>query len=386
MKEEKIEKFDFKFLNTIMYIGAIIGIYYVLKNIGIMDKIVQAFFSLIPVYIGFLICWLSSPLANKLRKLGLNKTLSSFISLIIIFGVLIALFSFVIPMFVSQLTNLIKDLPHIYSVVVEKVNWFLTEKIHLENGLNISSNFEDLELVERIQNNLGNIVDYSINTLQSVFGVLVTIGTTIVVSFFMVKDIDKIKAGIISFFSKNAKNNNRYKMIKEIDETLMSYIKGVAIDSFIVGVITTIVCMVLGLDYAIVFGILIMLLNLIPYIGAILSYSIASLYALTVGGPFLAIITLVCLIGVQIVDANILQPNIVAKSVNLHPVVVLSGLIVFDLFFGIVGMIIAVPVLAVIKIILKYKFSFSFDDIELEDNLDNKKTVKKIQNKQKYKE
>ncbi len=377
MKQEKVEKFDFKFLNTIMYIGAIIGIYYVLKNIGIMDKIVQAFFALIPVYIGFIICWISTPLAHKLRKLGLNKTLSSFASLIIIFGVLILLFSFIIPMFVSQLTTLIKDLPHIYSVVVDKVNWFLTEKVHLESGLNISSNFEDLELVERIQNNLGNIVDYSINTLQSVFGVLVTIGTTIVVSFFMVKDVDKIKANIISFFSKNAKNNNRYKMIQEIDETLMSYIKGIAIDSFIVGVITTIVCMILGLDYAIVFGILIMLLNLIPYIGAILSYSIATLYALTVGGPFLAIITLICLIGVQIIDANILQPNIVAKSVNLHPVVVLSGLIVFDLFFGIVGMIIAVPVLAVIKIILKYKFSFNFEEVDEATNKENKLETKK---------
>ena len=133
----------------------------------------------------------------------------------------------------------------------------------------------------------------------------------------------------------------------------------------IVLVLTTIVCMVLGLDYAIIFGILIMILNLIPYIGAVISYTVASLYALTVGGPVLAIITFICLLVVQIIDANILQPNIVAKSVNLHPVVVLSGLIVFELFFGIIGMIIAVPVLAVLKIVLKYKFSISFEDMEM---------------------
>ena len=363
MEQDKTEKFDFKFLNTIMYIGAIIGIYYVLKNIGIMDKIVQALFALIPVYIGFLICWISMPLAHKLRKIGLNKTISSFVALIIIFGLIILLFSFIIPMFISQLTTLIKDLPNIYNVVVEKINWFLSEKIHIEGGLQISSNFEDLALVEKVQNNLGSILNYSITTLQSVFGVLVTIGTSIVVSFFMVKDIDKFKSIIISFLSKNKKNSNRYKMIQEIDETLMSYIKGIAIDSFIVGVLTTIVCMILGIDYAIVFGILIMVLNLIPYIGAIISYTLASLYALTVGGPFLAFITLICLVGVQIIDANILQPNIVAKSVNLHPVFVLAGLIVFELFFGIFGMIIAVPVLAVIKIICKYKFSVNFDEL-----------------------
>ena len=156
-------------------------------------------------------------------------------------------------------------------------------------------------------------------------------------------------------------------MVLEVEDALMSYIKGIAIDSFIVGLLTTVICLVLGLDYAIVFGVLIMVLNLIPYIGAIVSYAITSLYALTVGGPILALVTLICLIAVQIVDANILQPNIVAKSVNLHPVVVLAGLIVFELFFGVFGMIIAVPVLAVIKIILKYRFSVNFEELEKEE-------------------
>ena len=79
------------------------------------------------------------------------------------------------------------------------------------------------------------------------------------------------------------------------------------------------------------------------------------------------------------VDANILQPNIIAKSVDLHPVVVLAGLIIFQLLFGIIGMIIAVPILAVIKIVLKYKFDFNEkikdDDIDLEIK---KETLRKI--------
>lgn len=370
----KEEKFDFKFLNTIMYIGAIIGIYYVLKNIGIMDKIVEAFFALIPVYLGFLVCWLSMPFANKLRKLGLNKNVSAFVALILIFGILITLFALVIPMFVTQLTTLIKDLPNLYNIAVEKINWLLNDKLHLEQQLQLSPNIQGLSI---IQNNLGNILNYSINTIQSVFGVLLTIGTTIVVSFFMVKDVDKIKSNIIGFFSRNKKNTDRYKMFIEIDEVLMSYIKGIVIDSFIVGLLTTVVCMVLGLDYAIVFGILIMILNLIPYIGAIISYTIASLYALTVGGPVLAVITLICLVAVQIIDANVLQPNIIAKSVNLHPVIVLSGLIVFELFFGIFGMIISVPVLAVIKIILKYKFSVNFEELEKEENKKEERKIKR---------
>lgn len=374
MKQENNESFNFGFLNKMMYIGAIIVIYYVLKNIGIMDKIIEALTSLTPVYIGIVVCWVSMPLANRLKKLGFSKNLSAIISLIIIFGILALLFSIVIPMFVDQLASLIKELPNIYTSVIEKVNLLLKEKFNVENGLQISSSIKDLNIV---QNYLGNIVDYSINTVQSAIGVIVTIGTTIVVSFFMVKDMDNFKNAVMSLFSRNSKDVNRYKMINEIDQTLMSYIKGIVIDSFIVGLMTMVVCIVLKLDYAVVFGMLIMVLNLIPYIGAILSYTLASLYALSVGGPVLALITFVSLLIVQIIDANILQPNIIAKSVNLHPVVVLGGLIVFQLFFGVFGMIIAVPVLAVLKIILKYKLNLSFDELTHSDNDEKKEKISK---------
>lgn len=353
MKAQK-EGLDFKFLNTIMYVGAIIAIFYFLQSIGVMDKIVEGLVALIPVYVGIIICWMSMPLANKLRKLGLNKYWSAIVALVIIFGILAILLSFVIPMFADQLSSLVKDLPNIYRNIVEKINWILTEQLGVNQDKLITTDIKNLDV---LQQNLGNIVNYSITTLQSVFNVLVVIGTSVVISFFMVKDVGKFKAGLVSFFTRNSKDRNKHKMLVEIDDTLMSYIKGIVIDSFIVGVLTTIACMILGLNYAVVFGILFMVLNLIPYIGAIISELVAALYALTVGGPILALITFAALFAIQIIDANILQPNIVAKSVKLHPVVVLSGLMVFNVFFGIFGMLIAVPVLGVLKVVLKYKFS-----------------------------
>lgn len=380
MSSEKPNVFDFKFLNKLMYIGAAIIIYYVLKNIGIFDKLVDALLALTPVYLGIIICWISMPLSNKLRKLGLSKNLAAIISLVIIFGIIIAVFSIMIPMFIEQLTALIKELPNIYSSMVTKINAFLYDRFGIESGLQVSDSLKDLDIVKKY---MGQVLTYSITTLQSAISVIVTIGTAIVVSFFMVKDMDKFKETLIDILSKSSKDNRRRKMILEIDSTINSYVKGVIIDSVIVGIMTTIVCMVLKLDYAIIFGIIIMFLNLIPYIGAILSYTLASLYALTVGGPVLAIITFVALFLVQVIDANILQPNIVAKSVKLHPVVVLGGLIVFQLFWGIFGMIIAVPILAIINIILKYKFS---TDYEIEEEIEEtKKEENKINNKDKVK-
>lgn len=375
MKEIKTN-FDFKFLNKVMYIGAIIGIFYFLKNLGIMDKIVDCLVSLIPVFLGLVICWISMPLTNKLKKLGLSKGMSAIISLIIIYGVLIAIFAIIIPVFAEQLTSLIKELPNLYDTAVNKINEFAKNNLGIEQEIDITSSLKNLDIVQQY---LGKILNYSLNTLQSILNIIISIFTTIVVSFFMVKDMDKIKAGIITFFSRNKKGSNRYKMINEMDTTLTAYVKGMIIDSFLVGVLTTIVCLVLGIDYSILFGCLIFVLNLIPYIGALLSELIVAIYAFTIGGPVFAIITFVCLLLVQIIDANILQPNIVAKSVDLHPVVVLAGLTVSNLLMGMVGMIIAVPVIALIKIWLNYKFSAEISEFSTISEVDgieeeNKKT------------
>ena len=378
----KIEdkKFDFKFLNFMIYFGFAVAIYFLLKNIGVMDKIVESIVALTPVFLGIILCWISTPLTNKLRKIGLSKNLSAILSLILIFGLIIVVFSMIVPIFISQFSNLIKDFPSIYDDIVDKLNPFLNENLNIDANI---KHFNEIISKDIILDNLDNILTYSISTLQSVFSVLVTIGTTIVVSFFMVKDMDKFKERIIMFFSRNGKGGKTYKMLSEIDAAVMSYVKGTILDSIIVGILTTIVCLILGLDYAIVFGILITILNLIPYIGALLSELIVALYALTVGGPIFAIVTFACLLLVQIIDANILQPNIIGKSVNLHPVVVIGGLIVFNLLFGIVGMIIAMPILAILKIIIEYKFSVQFDEIETKEDIAKNKKILKAKSKEK---
>lgn len=363
----KIEdkKIDYKFLNFILYSGFGIVIFYVLKNIGIMDKIIEVFVALSPVFLGVVICWIAQPLVGKLRKIGINKTISAFITLIIIFGIIIAVFSIVIPIFITQLTSLVKDLPELYNKLVENINPILTEKLHLNIGIKsikemISSDFSN--------NFIKNILNYSISTIQSITNIIITIGTTIVVSFFLIKDMDIFKERLITFFSKNKNGSKRYKMLNDIDNMITSYVKGNIIDSLIVGILVVIVCTILGIKYGVVFGILTAILNLIPYIGAILSEIIVAIYAFTTGGVVFAAITFISLLSVQIIDANILQPNIIAKSVNLHPVIVIGGLIVFNLIFGIIGMIIAMPVLAAIKIVLEYKFSLQFDSIINENN------------------
>lgn len=372
-------KFDFKFLNKVMYVGAFIAVCFALKSFGILDKIIELLVALTPFYIGVIICWISRPLANRLRKMGISKGIAATISLVIIFAIIILALAYIIPVMVTELTQFIKEVPNLYSSIVTKINLFIHDKFSLD--YTISTNIGDLTFLTNIT---GDILNYSIDTAQKAGGVLVSIITAIVISFFMVKDMDRTKNSFIVLVSKNGKNSNRYRMLVEMDDVLNSYIRGLLLDSIIVGIMTTILCLVLKLKYAVIFGIIITFLNLIPYIGAIISYCITSLYALTVGGPVLAIITFVSSVVIQIIDANILQPNIIAKSVKLHPVVVICGMLVFEKLFGIMGMIIAMPVLAIVKVYIKYKFGINFEsDEENKDNRKSKlsKTNKKLKEK-----
>lgn len=363
-------KFDFKFLNKVMYIVTFIIVFFALKEVGVIDKFLEILAALTPLYVGIVICWISNPLANKLRKLGLNKGVAAVISLIIIFAIMILALSYIIPIVGAQITDLIKELPSLYTSAVNKINLFLNNSLGLE--YQISASLGDLSFISKY---IDEILTYSIDTVQVAGGILISFVTSIMITFFMVKDVDRMKNSFIVFLSKKGKGSQNYKMLLEMDGIINSYIRGLLIDSFIVGIMTTIVCMVLKLEYAIIFGILITFLNLIPYIGAVISYTITSIYAFTVGGPVLAIITFIASFIIQLIDANILQPNIIGKSVKLHPVVVICGLLVFERLFGVLGMILAMPLLAIGKIFLKYKFGINFELPE--ENEKREKIVKK---------
>lgn len=351
-------KFDFKFLNKMMYIFAIVVVFFALKEFGILAKIGSVLASLMPFYVGVIICWISKPLANKIRKIGLSKGISAVIALVIIFAIIFVALAYIIPLIVSQVTSLVKDLPTIYSSAAMKINTVIENR--LETPFRLSTSLGELSILTKFLN-LENIISYSIDTVSTLGSLLISFVTAVMISFFMVKDMDKTKNNIIVFISKNKKDSNTYKMLTEMDELINSYVRGLILDSIIVGILTVILCWIMGFKYAVVFGITITFLNLIPYIGAIVSYAIMAIYAFTVGGPITAIITLLCSFGIQLLDANVLQPNIIAKSVNLHPVVVICGLLVFGEVFGIAGMILAMPILALAKVYIKYKFGINFD-------------------------
>ena len=138
-----------------------------------------------------------------------------------------------------------------------------------------------------------------------------------------------------------------------INNILRNYVKGTLLSSFIVFILSTIIFYIIGLDSALLFGFICGVTNIIPFIGPYIGASIPVLVAFTKNTTF-GIIGTIMIFIVQTIEGNIIHPIIMSKSVKIHPVTSIISLLIFGYFFGILGMIFAVPLIASLKEIYYY--------------------------------
>ncbi len=191
-----------------------------------------------------------------------------------------------------------------------------------------------------------------IRYLSRIGGYVINIVIGIVVSFYFLADKQTVLREWRRFLNLCFKTKTISKLgefWKQTDFVLSGYIRGQMLDVVIMSVLISLVLIVLRIDYAIIIGIISGFANLIPMVGSIVATIIAALVALAGDEPIRALYALIALIILQQIDGNIIVPKVVGKSVNLHPMVVVLSLFIFGSLFGILGMLVAVPVTALLK-------------------------------------
>ncbi len=169
--------------------------------------------------------------------------------------------------------------------------------------------------------------------------------------FFLLKDGRKLQKNLISLVP-----NRHFEMIlslnQKLNDQLGGYLRGQFLESAIVAVLSAIAMTILGVPYAVFIGIFAGLLNMIPYVGPFSGGSLAVLVVLLHGGTAELIVSVIIAFAIiQFIDNMILQPLVIAKSVDLHPLLVIIAILIGGQFFGILGMLLAVPVTGMIKVI-----------------------------------
>ncbi len=379
MKKEKdniskIKKLDIPKLNNLLGVGNnILKILYVLlilllvylgiillKEFNVLSIVLKVLSVISPLFIGFVIAWLLNPLVTKLTNRGLNRTISVILiyALLIIFLYLFTLIA--VPALANQIKDIVGTIPTILSDLKSWVEGVFDKisDISLENLDTTKAHF--FESIEKIGTNLQtNLPQTALNIISSLVSGVGTILLSFIVGFYMLFNFNEVSNGFIKFLPKRWRKEADM-LLSQISTTTYDYVKGTLVISLILMIISLIGFAIIGLKAPLVIAMFCAITNLIPYIGPYMGAAVAGLVGFSQSNV-IGILTLVFILIVQTLEGNFLTPLFMSKKMNLHPVTILISLLVFGYFFGIVGMVIATPVTALLKILFnfldqKYKF------------------------------
>lgn len=365
IESDKRIKVDLKVITKIL--GAVILIYIfriILRKYGIIAETLWA------VFLGIIIAFVINPIVSYLEEKKIKRNLGViivYLSFLLLFGVLLVI---VIPKTVQEMTNLILSFPNVLEQVGTNIaKWYdgfssdysstILQTLDLR-GIGISLRDSLTELINNLQ---GDIVD-GLKNLGSGVGVLFTrilrIILTFIFAFYFTVDKDKFKVRIVNNLPRKYKNDILYLAMR-INQALLNFVKGRLLLAAFVGFFTMIYLLILRVDFALVIGLITMIADIIPYIGPFMGFLPAVLFAV-IESPLKAVWVAILFLLLQWAENNILAPKLIGEKTGLNPLLVLISILIGGGVFGVLGMILSVPLLSIILILVDY-FKIKYNEV-----------------------
>ena len=310
------------------------------------------------IIIAAIISLIGLPIVSFLKtKLKFNNTFAVIVAMTTIIGLLSSLIGLLIPLVVEQGQNLsllnIKELESSVESLYQKVIHYLSDKdIDVDKSLTTSNLFSKIDY---------SIIPNFLNAIIGGFGSFsIALFSIIFISFFLLIDSKLLEQGILTFVTDRNEDGTK-RSLNEIKNLLSRYFVGLVLQISILFVIYTAILLTFGVNNAVVIAFLCALLNLIPFIGPMIGLVLMVFLTMTsfIGSDFQTVIltkTIFVMIGFligQLVDNFFSQPIIFSKSVKSHPLEIFLVISIAGVLFGIVGLIVAIPLYTSIKVILK---------------------------------
>jgi predicted PurR-regulated permease PerM len=362
MKEKKWARYVAWFIFAV----ALITVYKTIDSFGIIFTWFEALISLLmPFGLGILLAYMLYFPCRKIEK-TYGKIKLKFISnrrrklsVITIYTVLIILIvlivKVIVPMLYDSIIELANSLPNYYNKAVEFLSNQSEDSIFTKiNAVDYVKKLENVDYTALVTNlfDFNNISKY-IKGITSVAGAIFDIFVTIVISIYILMERSDIKSFLKNLF-KAICSENGYKKVaryyKKTNNIFYNYITAQILDAFVVGIITSIAMLIMNVKYSLLLGFMIGLFNIIPYFGAIVAVGIAILITIFTGGLAKALWLALVIIILQQIDANIINPKILGDSLKLSRILIIFSVTFFGHYFHILGMFLAVPIIALIKV------------------------------------
>lgn len=318
--------------------------------INILSKIITL---CLPFIIGIIFAYMLNPLVNLIeRKFKISRALSIAISYIGIVSFIIFLGIFILPKLYKSFLDLINELPNDIMYLQNMFNDLLGNKEFNSIIQSIGVNEKDISnLIVTTMSNMGSLLNGSFIFIKSVSTWTVNIVFGFFISIYVLIDKDRFKIEskkIIYIIFKKEKSEKIIEFLRLYRKMINTYIGIKAIDSMIIGSLAFIILHIAGSKYATILALIVGVTNMIPYFGPLIGEIIGFLLNLFIS-PTKAVIIFLCLFSLQMFDGWYLDPKLVGNKVGVRPFFIILAVMIGGGLFGVVGMLLASPTMAVIK-------------------------------------
>ncbi len=314
---------------------------------------------LLPFFAGMILAYFLDPVADWLERRGLSRMAATVLILIMFLIALVIGLMLIIPVLASQLADFIGRLPDYMSRLQALVTGVDAEWLSQRLGVDPAS----------LRDGLNSLLTQAGGFISGLFSSILSSGKTLidiaglfvitpVVAFYMLLDWDKMVARVDSWVPRDHLGTVR-QIALDIDRAVAGFVRGQGTVCIILGVFYAIGLTAVGLNFGLLIGLFAGLVSFIPYVGSLLGLVLSIGVALVQFWPewhWVAAVAVIFFAG-QFVEGNILQPNLVGKSVGLHPVWLMFALFAFGALFGFVGLLVAVPAAAAVGVLVRFGLS-----------------------------
>ncbi|AIF47156.1 AI-2E family transporter [Dyella japonica] len=330
------------------------------QMLAITAAIFYVFWLLAPVLMPFafaaMLAYLGDPLADRLQRLGMGRTLAVSIVFIVLLLLTIGALLLLIPLISRQIENLVENVPHYVDWARNTALPWLQTKLHLD-----PSAFDTDRLMEQIKEHLGSIGNAASVLLgkisRSSVGVVMWLTNMVlipVVAFYLLRDWDRLVAWIDSMLPRSIEPTAAH-LAREADNVLGAFVRGQLLVMLALGIFYGVALTLMGLSVGPLIGMIAGLLSFVPYLGFIVGFGSALIAAMVQYGDWTHVLIVVGIfMAGQLLEGYVLVPQLVGDKIGLHPVAVIFAVLAGGYLFGFLGVLLALPAASVILVVLRY--------------------------------
>lgn len=347
-------------LLVLLTTGCIIFIFhkvsFIFQPLSVLFEVV-----ILPGVLGVILYYLTRPFLRLLMKWKIPKVWAIAIIYLVAIGSLTLTVVLVYPFLREQFTNLMNEFPLYFMAFVENIVSWLNNS-HLNTYFQ-SIDFEYDKVITNLTDDIVNqmrdfATGFATNVASGVTGFLsaltgfvLSLAIVPFILFYLLYEGEKMPDFILRLVPPKSRLFVR-EVLHDMDKQISLYIQGQILVSICIGAMVTIGFLVIGLDYALLLGVLAMLTSVVPYLGPVIAITPAVILALVSDSSFMIVKLAIVWTIVQLIEGKFISPQIMGKSLSIHPITIIFVLLTMGSLFGVPGVILGIPTYALLKVVI----------------------------------